>query len=291
MRKGEQLQQLFWADVSVFFGLKRKEVRFHAGLKKRKKKDFFCCLLKSSFFFFFLVGNVYFLSEPSCMWYCINVFFSACQSCSCCTICWVLTGFNCDCYRIANVMEISVVVWEFFRFSVNSSAKKKRCLTSGFHWHVKVWGWLKQLLTLLSEQQLNRAWPPFKISAQELHWSDASLCQIQTAGKLAPSNTSPSVFWYSGRQNGLSGLPLLPSLPVSHFCRMFLLSWVPIVHTLSWLASQGCCWLLGPLIGSSCALAFLAHLGLVLVSQTTQGISGEEFCSKKWLYMINSTKH
>jgi len=191
-----------------------------------------------------------------------TVNFPMCLTFSHCNIFWVSTSFNRDRLKIANVMETTVAVWEFF-ISMWSQVKKGVVAYFWFSLTCKsVWYWLKQLLSSLSEWQLNRTWPQLKTSAHELHWSDAFLCQILTAGKLAPLNSSPSVFWYRGRQNGLSGLPLPPSHPVSHFCRMFLLSWVPIVHTLSWLASQGCCWLLGPLIGSSCALAFLAHLGL-----------------------------
>lgn len=129
---------------------------------------------------------------------------------------------------------------------------------------------LKQLLKSVSAPQLNHKWPQLKVSA--LIWCI-----------WVPLDTSPSLLWSHGRQSVLSRLLLActflpkslpPSLSVSHFCRMFLLSCVPIVHTLSWLASQRWCWLLGPLIGSSCALAFLAHLGhcmekLALVSQTT----------------------
>lgn len=87
---------------------------------------------------------------------------------------------------------------------------------------------------------------------------------------------SEQAIWLTAR---LSFPPSLSPPPVSHFCRMFLLSWVPIVHTVSWLASQGCCWLLGPLIGSSCALASLARCGLACArsSQTTQGIWGRIF--------------
>lgn len=130
---------------------------------------------------------------------------------------------------------------------------------------------LGQVLNLLSEPQLKNLWPRLKCSAlttsSALTWCIFFVRNKLNTRKVSSLNSSPSVFWYRGRLNRLSGLMLAClflslSLPVSHFCRMFLLSWVSIVHTLSWLPSQGCCWLLGPLIGSSCALAFLACLDL-----------------------------
>lgn len=125
---------------------------------------------------------------------------------------------------------------------------------------------LERPLNLLSGLQLNRLWPQLKCSAPAtpsapIWWISLS---NSTPGKLAPLNTSPSVFWYRGRPNGLSGLLLAcPFLsPSQSLTSAGCFCWVgfPIVHTPSWLASQGCCLLLGPLIGSSCALAFLALL-------------------------------
>lgn len=135
---------------------------------------------------------------------------------------------------------------------------------------------LEQLLNLLSVLQLNHLWPQLKCSALTTSsapiWCMSFVISLRyklNTRKVSSSKTpAPRCFDTVAGWRGylaccslvLSSLPL--SLPVSHFCRMFLLSWVPIVHTLSWLASQGCCWLLVPLIGSSCALAFLARLGL-----------------------------
>lgn len=165
--------------------------------------------------------------------------------------------------RIANMMEIAKRLWfESFHVELKFQAKKMQVKI-----HAVVRANVKLAVWAAAEPSMTSA----QIFCTD-HIKCTDLVHFFVRNKLntrkvSSLNTSPSVFWYRGRLNRLSGLllarPFLPlSLPVSHFCRMFLLSWVPIVHTLSWLASQGCCWLLGPLIGSSCALAFLTSIGL-----------------------------
>lgn len=127
---------------------------------------------------------------------------------------------------------------------------------------------LERPLSSLSELQLNHPWPQLKCSAPTTPSAPIWCISLSnsTPGKLAPLNTSPSVFWYCGMPNGLFGLlfacPFLSPSQSLTSAGCFCWAGFPIVHTLSWLASQGCCWLLGLIIGSSCALAFLACLGL-----------------------------
>lgn len=177
-------------------------------------------------------------------------------------------------------MEVTVVVWEFsFQHDSKSKWKKSSILHLVFTGKEKFVLLLEQPLNLLSGLQLNQPWPQLKCSAPTTPSAYISCTSLSnsTPGKLAPLNT-PSVFWYSGRPNGLTGLlfacPFLSPSQSLTSAGCFCWAGFPIVHTLSWLASQGCCWLLGPLIGSSCALAFLARLGLACArsSQTTQGI-------------------
>lgn len=74
-----------------------------------------------------------------------------------------------------------------------------------------------------------------------------------------------------------SSFPL--SLPVSHFCRMFLLSWVPYCSHTELAGLPGLLLTaIGPLIGSSCALAFLAPLGLELQWARQHKAFWEESC-------------
>lgn len=90
--------------------------------------------------------------------------------------------------------------------------------------------------------------------------------ELNTRKVSSSKHQAPSVFWCRGRPSWLSGLwfpcPFLSPSRSLTSAGCFCWAGFPIVHTLSWLASQGCCWLLGPLIGSSCALAFPARLGL-----------------------------
>lgn len=77
-----------------------------------------------------------------------------------------------------------------------------------------------------------------------------------------PWTPGSSVFWWRGGGR-TAYLATPPPTPPESLTSAGCFCWAgfPIVHTPSWLASQGCCWLLGPLIGSSCALASLACLG------------------------------
>ena len=97
------------------------------------------------------------------------------------------------------------------------------------------------------------------------------ICRIQTPGEL-----DVLMPWRSEGAR-CSSFPL--SLPVSHFCRMFLLSWVPYCSHTELAGLPGLLLTaIGPLIGSSCALAFLAPLGLELQWARQHKAFWEEFC-------------
>lgn len=199
-----------------------------------------------------------------------TIHLSTCQTCSCCNIYWVSA-----CSQLRRFEQSELQMWWKW---LNGCGLRVFCFSFTLKFQVKLRRSEVKVHAIVRASVKLGVWAaaePSATSAQMFctdHIKCADLVHFFVRNKLntrkvSSLNSSPSVFWYRGRLNSLSGLlltcPILPlSLPVSHFCRMFLLSWVPIVHTLSWLASQGCCWLLGPLIGSSCALAFLACLGL-----------------------------
>lgn len=85
---------------------------------------------------------------------------------------------------------------------------------------------------MLSELQLNHPWPQLKHSASDhtTIWCISLSDTNSTPAKLAPLNQPLCVLmpWQAERAIWLTARLSFPlSLPVSHFCRMFLLSWVP----------------------------------------------------------------
>lgn len=185
--------------------------------------------------------------------------------------------------RLSSVSEITAVVWEL----------SSRSDSGIFHLCVRA-----IVRTAVPTRSLGYSWTIRDLSSNILHWapqSDACLCQTPHRGKFAPLNTSPSVFSYRGRPNGLSGtllaclfLSLPPSLSLLQDVFVELGSLL-FTHWVGW----------PPRVAAGCYRPpnrFFMCLGSprsswvwpVLDSQTAQGILGNQIRRTVWAIASSS---